>query len=161
MIRRLFCRVVPRMATMFLIILPDKYQHRLLFFTVAKTRCPTFPTFWTISENLYFVLTLWASFFSLYSYFVEYEHLQFLWGAGKDKVIFPAILGLLHEYSEAWFETRDEETQSGSDVHVKTVDWIPEALIKEVTLLGKEQRGHDGSAHISVKAALGIMEVID
>ncbi|KAK5670802.1 hypothetical protein BDV3_005007 [Batrachochytrium dendrobatidis] len=45
----------------------------------------------------------------------EYEHLQFLWGSGISKVIFPAILGLLHNHTQAFTDTQSFAGHSSSE----------------------------------------------
>jgi hypothetical protein len=66
--------------------------------------------------------------------------LQFLWGSAKDKVLFPAILALLGEYSEVWFDTVQEGDLDvdGESLASRTVPWISEEQMEHLIGLGKQ-----------------------
>jgi hypothetical protein len=74
--------------------------------------------------------------------------LQFLWGARKDKVVFPGILGLLDQYSEAWFDTiddTDDEKEESETCSMKLVPWIDADSVAHIMELGeKVDRKPDG-----------------
>ncbi|KAJ3312791.1 hypothetical protein HDV04_002756 [Boothiomyces sp. JEL0838] len=67
----------------------------------------------------------------------EYEHLQFLWGEGQEKVVFPAILGLLSEYSEVWQEASGDSSVDDTVV-ARTVPWITNEQIDYLYTLGQK-----------------------
>ncbi len=58
----------------------------------------------------------------------EYEHLHFLWAKGLDKIVYPAILGLLSEFNEVWSDAEMEINDSSETF--KTVPWISQEAIK-------------------------------
>lgn len=67
----------------------------------------------------------------------EYEHLQFLWGRGQSIVTFPAILSLLSDYHEVWFDATETGLENPKAAHSKiSVPWIPQKQIDLVRELG-------------------------
>ncbi|KAJ3121864.1 cholesterol esterase [Nowakowskiella sp. JEL0407] len=82
----------------------------------------------------------------------EYEHTNFLWGKGIGQIVFPGILGLLHEYAEIWPETGEnhpitELEKANSEVHLqastetetdvfRTVPWISKSQIDTILAYG-------------------------
>jgi hypothetical protein len=70
----------------------------------------------------------------------EYEHLQFLWGAGQDKVMFPAILGLLNDYAEVWMDATPTSSNGSDTLSIRTVPWISDDQIAHLYSLGKHIR---------------------
>ncbi|KAJ3184942.1 cholesterol esterase [Geranomyces variabilis] len=68
----------------------------------------------------------------------EYEHVCFLWARGLDKTVYPAILGLLHEYAETWADP-SSTTVSVEPTSLLTVPWISE---KQITQLLDMGQGH-------------------
>ncbi|KAI9106247.1 Alpha/Beta hydrolase protein [Phlyctochytrium arcticum] len=80
----------------------------------------------------------------------EYEHVCFLWARGLDKVVYPAILGLLHEYAEVWAEPESGE-KSGTAVQqpkVRTVSWINEPQIRTLFEMGQGHLDASGSKFV-------------
>ncbi|KAJ3006064.1 cholesterol esterase [Thoreauomyces humboldtii] len=73
----------------------------------------------------------------------EYEHLCFLWARGLDKTVYPAVLGLLHEYAETW---ADPNTSSVAvePATISTVPWISEKQIASLLDIGKGHLDADG-----------------
>ncbi|KAJ3146704.1 hypothetical protein HK101_002297 [Irineochytrium annulatum] len=85
----------------------------------------------------------------------EYEHLTFIWGRGIEKAVFPGILGLLNEYSEAWSDAEtispplstSELISSSSQnspalapsypARARGVPWIPQSDIDFILELGQ------------------------
>ena len=80
--------------------------------------------------------------------------MQFLWGQGKDKVVFPAILGLLNEYSNVWFDTITQGEGADTSISeivqvvdkasvppIKTVSWITREQIRDLMQIGRAGGG--------------------
>ncbi|KAI8913667.1 Alpha/Beta hydrolase protein [Gorgonomyces haynaldii] len=83
----------------------------------------------------------------------EYEHLQFLWGRGQSKTVFPAILGLLAEYSQVWADA--QESESDEPELCRTVPWIAIDDIEALLALGqRRENGKLVGSKISVAKAL-------
>ncbi|KAJ3016652.1 cholesterol esterase [Thoreauomyces humboldtii] len=89
----------------------------------------------------------------------EYEHICFLWARGLDKTVYPAVLGLLHEYAETWAEPSSvDSTTNGLAVSaepgasaaqdsgsVLTVPWISEKQIASLLEIGQGHLDEEGS----------------
>ncbi|KAI8893399.1 Alpha/Beta hydrolase protein, partial [Globomyces pollinis-pini] len=71
---------------------------------------------------------------------VEYEHLQFIWGEYKERVLFPGILGLLSEYSEIWSDATDDLSIADS-IRIKHPSWISEEALREFMSKGDDRDG--------------------
>jgi hypothetical protein len=59
----------------------------------------------------------------------EYEHLHFLWAKGLDKVVYPAVLGLLSEFNEVWSDASTDLTSPATETF-RSVPWISQEAIK-------------------------------
>ncbi|KAJ2992701.1 cholesterol esterase [Globomyces sp. JEL0801] len=70
----------------------------------------------------------------------EYEHLQFIWGEYKERVLFPGILGLLSEYSEIWSDATDDLSIADS-IRIKHPSWISEEALREFMSKGDDRDG--------------------
>ncbi|KAI8822874.1 Alpha/Beta hydrolase protein [Fimicolochytrium jonesii] len=73
----------------------------------------------------------------------EYEHICFLWARGLDKTVYPAILGLLHEYAETWGDP-SSTTVSVEPTKVATVPWISENQIRSLLEIGQGHMDETG-----------------
>ncbi|KAJ1554805.1 cholesterol esterase [Nowakowskiella sp. JEL0078] len=76
----------------------------------------------------------------------EFEHVDFLWGKELNQLIFPGIIGLLHEYAEMWpdlqMNNEESESQNSSstsfleDEVIRMVPWISKQSIQNVMCRG-------------------------
>ncbi|TPX57558.1 hypothetical protein SpCBS45565_g08182 [Spizellomyces sp. 'palustris'] len=73
----------------------------------------------------------------------EYEHICFLWARGLEKTVYPAILGLLHEYAETWSDT--SATVQADSTPIRTVPWISETQISTLLEMGQGRPDETGS----------------
>ena len=90
--------------------------------------------------------------------------MQFLWGEGQDKVVFPAILGLLHEHNldneKKEVEKDPEETLIKTADAYRSVARISQQQISDLLNVGRTKKRNqmEGStvkhAKVSVAKAL-------
>ena len=83
--------------------------------------------------------------------------MQFLWGKGQSKTVFPAVLGLLATYSEVWSDAYEEDESVDEEGQgIRTVPWIPEDMIAQMMSLGRarDEKGYLIGTKISIAQVL-------
>ncbi|TPX58128.1 hypothetical protein PhCBS80983_g03358 [Powellomyces hirtus] len=75
----------------------------------------------------------------------EYEHVCFLWARGLDKTVYPAVLGLLHEYAETWADPSSSTAVTVEPSSLLTVPWISEKQISQLLEMGQGHLDESGT----------------
>ncbi|KAI8919749.1 Alpha/Beta hydrolase protein [Entophlyctis helioformis] len=90
----------------------------------------------------------------------EYEHIQFLWGRGIDKVVYPAVLGLLAEHAEVWADASPVENDDERH-NTRSVPWISQAEIDRLMYLGRVESYDNTGAIVTLGSSISVGEVLE